>query len=88
MRFNTPGVRKVKTEILISKKHKKEIEISVHQGGTEIDIKCEFLKFVEALISEMGNPTLMVTKLQLKNRILKSSEIVFEEFKKETARVV
>lgn len=71
---------------LISKRYKNPIEISVFADG--LDIKFTFEDFVEALVSEIGNPSLMVTEYQLKKNILKCANVVFEEFKKETARAV
>lgn len=73
--------------VLVSRKWH-EPEITVHVSDKEIGVETKLDDFVAALADEVGNPTLYVTRAQMKRAIEEAAERVISAMKQETARVI
>lgn len=58
--------------------------ITVFITDEEIGIAMSLDNWIEAVVSEIGNPTLMVTKAQLKDNLIKAAEAIATEMKQST----
>lgn len=76
-----------KTAVVISRKWNNP-KITVMVTSKEISMEVSIDQYLESLLAEMGNPTLLVTKEQLKNKLFTASAAVIQEFKGSTRFVV
>ena len=77
----------LKTKVVVSRKwHKPNVEafIDHHEVGTNIDLE----DFIKAVVEEVGNPALLLTKAALQKQLLAATEKVLHEMKEATAKVV
>lgn len=71
--------------VFITKIHQKPIDITI--GVIGLEIRMDLTDFLDAAMMEMPNPILIVTKTQLLSTLTTAFHKVFEQMKKETARV-
>lgn len=64
------------------------IEVLAFLDDTEVGVKVQLTDFLDALVEEMGNPSMVMTKAALKDKLRKALPAVEEEFKKATLEVV
>lgn len=76
----------MKTKIIVSRKwDKPEIEVFATSAiGAKMDVN----DFLSALVEEMGNPTMLLTKAQMKAKMIAASEVVIREMKSTTVHVL
>lgn len=77
----------MKTRLVTSRKWKNpEIEsfVSADDVGAAIDIEA----FLDALVEEIGNPTLLVSKTKLRERLGAATSAVLKELRDSTRYVV
>ncbi len=65
----------------------KNPEIKVFVSVTEVGAGMELETFLRTIVEEMGNPTLLVTKQQLLNKVFAAKDAVVNEMKKATIHV-
>ncbi len=76
-----------KTVILVSRQwHKPEIEVAIDAVG--IGIKMPITDFIKALVSEVGNPTAILTKAKHEEKLLAAVTRIVTGMKEETVRVI
>lgn len=78
---------KEKRVVVTSRKwHQPQVEafVTLDAVGAQVDLT----DFIEAVIHEVGNPTLLVTKKQLHDKVSAAIEEVLSEMKSHTAKVV
>lgn len=66
-----------------------QIQISVSReadGG--ISVSCPLDSFLAACVEEIGNPTLLISKAQLLDKLKKAADASLSEVKAETSRVM
>ena len=77
----------MKTKLITSRKwHNPAIRTFV--TGEEVGSEIELNDFLEAIVAEIGNPTLLVTKAALKGRLEVASTAILDEMRKATIHVV
>lgn len=73
--------------VLISRRWKSaEIRIDVMREGIQLGMP--LAAFLDALVEEVGRPTLVLTKEQLRRRVHDAADAVCTEMKRNTARVM
>ena len=72
--------------IRILKKYGKEIAISI--GDKTIGIEMPLDAFIASVVSEIGNPTMLLTKAQLVDAISAAADRVILQMKQQTVSVV
>lgn len=77
----------MKTRLVISRQWDNP-QIRAFVSQTEVGAEIELDDYIDAIVEQIGNPTLMVTKAGLKEKIRIASEAVLAELRKSTAHVV
>jgi|JI8StandDraft_1071087.scaffolds.fasta_scaffold57829_2 hypothetical protein len=76
-----------KARVVITK-HWTNPEILVTVALSGIGVQIHLKDFIDALVLEAGNPSMLVTKNGLNKRLKAAAEIVVQKMKQETVKVV
>lgn len=63
-------------------------DIRTYMTGEEVGSEIDLADFITAVVEEIGNPTMLVTKAALKNKLEIAAQAVIHEMKAATAHVV
>lgn len=73
-------------KIVVSRKWNNP-EVTAFMENNEVGAKISLDDFINAVVEEVGNPTSLVTKQALKNRLIIASSEVIKEMKKQTVHL-
>ena len=63
-------------------------QIVIDVSDDLIGISMKLPDFLDALAEEIGNPTMVITKKQLADRISKAADVIVRDMKLETTKVM
>lgn len=73
-------------KIVVSRKWNNP-NIEIFLNTTEVGARIELFKFLELLVLEIGNPTLLVTKSALSNKLQEATDKIVSELKNQTVNL-
>ena len=73
-------------KIVVSRKWNNP-EVTAFMENNEVGAKISLDDFINGVVEEVGNPTSLVTKQALKNRLIIASSEVIKEMKKQTVHL-
>lgn len=77
----------MRTKVVVSRKWTNP-EITAFLTGTEVGAEMSLNDFLDALTEEVGNPTLLMTKAALRQKLEQASIAIQHELRNATSRVV
>jgi hypothetical protein len=77
----------MKTKLIVSRKwHQPQIETFL--SNEEVGASMELTDFIQALSEHIGNPTLLITKGALAQKLQQASDAVLDEIRRATIHIV
>jgi hypothetical protein len=83
-----PDKEREPKESLVISRHWGNPEIKITVNQEKIELLTNIKDFTDALIAEIGNPLMILTRAQLKQRIENAAHVVIEKIKEASAQVM
>lgn len=77
----------MKTIVVVSR-HWNRPDITAFVSETVVGAQMSLPQFIESLVEQTGNPAMVMTKAQLAAKLKAAADVVIDEMKKSTAKVV